>query len=316
VFNILLQVLDDGRITDSQGRKGIDLGLRADFINNGLNLSLSPNNPIIAYRRFNVNDENFIFLGKNKDIKADMNLLADDGTALSIYSTPADSVNDITLSINNLNLGELSNVMPYLPKLEGMLSGDMHVMDDHQNGSLSAAAQFKAKSLVFEDAQLGNVGMEAFYMPQGNGKHYANAYVSTDTLEVLQCEGTYDDNDGSFDGVANLHDCPLRLINGFLVGAFTLQLFGGLWFRLPDGPHAGGNPCESDELEKLCPALCEERKPAFAQRHARHAQLLAHRSQFLNAGQQFRAHQRQAKQSVAALWKGLCQLSRNAQGNV
>lgn len=204
--------------TDSQGRKGIDLGLRADFINNGLNLSLSPNNPIIAYRRFNVNDENFIFLGKNKDIKADMNLLADDGTALSIYSTPADSVNDITLSINNLNLGELSNVMPYLPKLEGMLSGDMHVMDDHQNGSLSAAAQFKAKSLVFEDAQLGNVGMEAFYMPQGNGKHYANAYVSTDTLEVLQCEGTYDDNDGSFDGVANLHDCPLRLINGFLVG--------------------------------------------------------------------------------------------------
>lgn len=152
--------------TDSQGRKGIDLGLRADFINNGLNLSLSPNNPIIAYRRFNVNDENFIFLGKNKDIKADMNLLADDGTALSIYSTPADSVNDITLSINNLNLGELSNVMPYLPKLEGMLSGDMHVMDDHQNGSLSVAAQFKAKSLVFEDAQLGNVGMEAFYMPQ------------------------------------------------------------------------------------------------------------------------------------------------------
>lgn len=203
---------------DAKGRKGIDLGLKAAFVDNGINLSISPNNPVIAYRQFTVNDKNFVFLGMHQNIKADLNLLADDGTALSIYSTPADSVNDISMSINNLNLGELSNVMPYLPKLEGILSGDMRVTDDHQNKNLSAAAQFKAKGLAFEDASLGDVGIEAFYMPQGNGKHYANAYISTDTLEVLQCEGTYDDNNGHFDGTANLHDCPLRLINGFLSG--------------------------------------------------------------------------------------------------
>ena len=203
---------------DVYGREGINLGLTADFSADGLTLAIAPHHPIIAYRTFTVNSDNYIFLGHKQQLRADVNLVADDGTALSLTSEPADSVNDITLSVHNINLGELSSVLPYLPQMSGMLNGDVHVVDDHLNKSFSAAAQMNAESFVYEGASLGNLGIEAFYMPQTDGKHYANAYISTEGTEVLQCEGTYDNTSERFSGNANLHDCPLRLLNGFLAG--------------------------------------------------------------------------------------------------
>lgn len=203
---------------DEKRRKGIDLGARASFEEDGLRVSLFPTNPIIAYRNFTVNSDNYVRLGFNQQIGADLDLVADDGTALRLYGEPTDSVNDLTLAVANLKLGELCNVLPYLPRMHGTLNGDFHVVDDRANGEFSTAAQIAAEGFSFEGAEIGNVGMEAIYMPKGDGKHYANAYISADDTEVLQCEATYDDNAGTIDGNANLHDCPLRLLNGFLAG--------------------------------------------------------------------------------------------------
>ena len=68
-----------------------------------------------------------------------MALLADDGTGLQIYGQPRDSVNDLTVSVKRLNLGELSNVLPYLPRIEGLLSGDVHLLQS-PNRFISIAA--------------------------------------------------------------------------------------------------------------------------------------------------------------------------------
>ena len=203
---------------DNEGRTGIDLGLSAAFSEEGLKVSLAPHNPIIAYRNFTVNDGNYIFLGKQKQISADVDLVADDGTALRIYSQPSDSLNDISVNLYNLNLRELSDVLPYLPRLGGMLDGDLHIIDDHTNRSLSVASQFSATDLQYEGIDLGTIGMEAIYLPQAGGKHYANAYISSDSTEVMEVEATYTDSDGSFEGDAILHDFPLQMINGFLAG--------------------------------------------------------------------------------------------------
>lgn len=204
---------------DEKGRKGIDLGLRANAEEEGLRVSLFPVRPIIAYRNFDVNADNYIFLGKHKQVEADVNLVADDGTALSIHGEPSDSVNDLTVNLANLNVGELCNVMPYLPRMSGMLNGDLHVIDDHANGSLSTAAQLSARSFVYDGAPIGDVGIEAVYLPKAGGEHYANAYISAGNAEVMQCEGTYYDADGHFSGTAHLTDCPLKLINGFMAGS-------------------------------------------------------------------------------------------------
>lgn len=202
---------------DQNGRKGIDVGLRADLAKGGINLSVFPEHPIIAYRTFTVNDSNFVYLGRDKSIRANVRLLADDGTGVHIFGEPVDSVNDLTVSLNHVNLKELSDVMPYLPRLGGMLSGDLHVTADPT--SLSAAAMFTADNLSFEDIPLGKIGLEAMYMPRKGGEHYATAYVTAEDKQVLECEGTYLDRDGgSFEGTLNMNGFPLSLANGFLSG--------------------------------------------------------------------------------------------------
>lgn len=203
--------------TDQAGRKGIDVGVRADLAPGGINLSVFPEQPVIAYRTFTVNDSNFVFLGRDKSIRANVSLLADDGTGLHIFGEPVDSANDLTVSLNHVNLGELSEVLPYLPRLGGMLSGDLHLTAGRE--SLSAAAMFTAENLSYEDVRLGKIGLEAMYMPRKGGEHYATAYVTAEDEQVMECEGVYHDRDGgSFDGKVRLTGFPLPLANGFLAG--------------------------------------------------------------------------------------------------
>lgn len=204
---------------DSDNETGVELGLQANIEENGINVHLYPEHPILAYRNFTVNTDNFVFLGKDKSIRADINLLADDGTGLKIYGEPQDSLNDITVSVNQLNLGELSTVLPYLPKLSGMLSGDIHLTDGIDHKSLSAMASINAEEFKYEGIDMGNLGIDAIYLPKAGGEHHASAFISTGEEEVLSCNGTYfDRNGGYFEGDANLHNFPLQLLNGFLAG--------------------------------------------------------------------------------------------------
>ena len=204
---------------DSEGERGVDVGLQAALVDGGLNIHLYPENPVLAYRNFKVNKDNYIFLGKDNSIRADVDLLADDGTGLKIYGEPKDSVNDLTVSVNQVNLGELSAVLPYMPKLSGMLSGDVHVTDDSQHKQLSAMASLTADNFKYEDMPLGNVGIDAVYLPKTGGEHHASAFISSNGEEVLACNGTYFDRDGgTFKGDAQLHDFPLQMLNGFMAG--------------------------------------------------------------------------------------------------
>lgn len=204
---------------DSEGERGVDVGLQAALVDGGMNIHLYPENPVLAYRNFKVNKDNYIFLGKDNSIRADVDLLADDGTGLKIYGEPKDSVNDLTVSVNQVNLGELSAVLPYMPKLSGMLSGDVHVTDDRQHKQLSAMASLTADNFKYEDMPLGNVGIDAVYLPKTGGEHQASAFISSNGKEVLACNGTYfDRNGGTFEGDAQLHDFPLQMLNGFMAG--------------------------------------------------------------------------------------------------
>lgn len=204
---------------DSEGERGVDVGLQAALVDGGMNIHLYPENPVLAYRNFKVNKDNYIFLGKDNSIRADVDLLADDGTGLKIYGEPKDSVNDLTVSVNQVNLGELSAVLPYMPKLSGMLSGDVHVTDDSQHKQLSAMASLTADNFKYEDMPLGNVGIDAVYLPKTGGEHHASAFISSNGKEVLACNGTYfDRNGGTFEGDAQLHDFPLQMLNGFMAG--------------------------------------------------------------------------------------------------
>lgn len=201
---------------DNVGEKSIDIGLRAALEEGGIKASVYPEHPVLAYRTFTVNTDNFIFLGDGRQIRADVDLVADDGTGLRILSEPVDSVNDITVSAYNINLAELSDVVPYLPKMGGTLNGDFHLLDNHE--AISAMGSVEAKDFAYAGTPLGSVGADIVYLPKGEDEHFASAYIRAGEEEVMQAEGTYFGKSETFDGSASLQDFPLSLLNAFLEG--------------------------------------------------------------------------------------------------
>ena len=200
---------------DKEGNLGLRLGALASMAEHGIRLKLYPENPVIAYRNFSVNSDNYVFISKDNHLSADLDLLADDGTGLKLYGEPSDSMTDLTLSLSHLNLGELASTVPYVPSISGFLGGDVHLSNKH--GQISAMATLQADDFAYQGMKLGNIGVEGIYLPQENGDQYASGYISSEGQEVLACEGTYH-QDETFQGAGFLHDFPLAFINSFLAG--------------------------------------------------------------------------------------------------
>ena len=201
---------------DAKGRKGVDLGAQLFMEDDGYRLHLHPLQPVIAYRSFVLNEDNYVYLRDDKRLEANIDLLADDGTGFKLYSTPnPDALQDITLSVHDFNLGELSAVIPYMPSVGGVLAGDFHLVQDEQ--SMSVLVDAKVNDLAYENAPMGNVGLNAVYLPNSDGTHYVDGIISQDGREVMTLAGTYNpEGEGTIDAQAALQRLPLTLANGFI----------------------------------------------------------------------------------------------------
>ncbi len=202
---------------DDKRRKGIDLGMMAKSTDTATWVSLFPHQPILAYRTFSVNDSNYVAIDSVMRIKADMHLMADDGTSLSLYSTPNPSAQqDVTFSIGRFNLGELSAVIPFMPMITGMLSGDIHAVQEGNQYTFSA--DMKAEKMAYEGNPLGDLGMNLIYFPNADGTHLVDGIMTQNEREVAQLSGMYQalEDDALIEAEAIVTKLPLNMANGFI----------------------------------------------------------------------------------------------------
>ncbi len=203
--------------TDSKGKKGVDVGMEADIVEEGAKFHFTPLNPIIAYRNFTLNEDNFISLSKEGRLEALIDLLADDGTGVKIYSTPnEDALQDISLSMNRVNIGELCSVMPYMPEIQGLLHGDFHYMQS--DSTVTVSADMDVKGMKYEDTPMGDIGLSAVYFPNSDGSHFVDGIVKHNDNEVVYVSGKYlkKNENGTIDAEASLERLPLSLADAFL----------------------------------------------------------------------------------------------------
>ena len=131
------------RYYDADNKLGARVGAQAEVVDSGLSLHLVPARPTLGYKEFAVNQDNFLFLGASGKVKflflgasgkvkAKVDLRADDGMGIRLYSeeTDPDALQDLTLSLHQFNLAEITSVIPYAPRMTGMLNGDYHVVQD------------------------------------------------------------------------------------------------------------------------------------------------------------------------------------------
>ncbi|MCD8319078.1 MAG: translocation/assembly module TamB domain-containing protein [Paraprevotella sp.] len=202
---------------DEQRKKGVDIGLRADVLDNGLKVVFSQTHPIIAYRKFQINPDNYIFLGNDRRVEADVDMVADDSTEAKVYSTPnPDALQDISVTLNHVNLGELMSVIPYAPNITGNLQTDAHLIKTTEN--ISVVADVSVQNMAYEGISLGNIELGTVYLPNNDGTHFIDTRVLHNDEEVMNLSGSYkeSENTGILKANLNLTDFPLSLANGFI----------------------------------------------------------------------------------------------------
>lgn len=225
VFNSLFEgsVLERGaelsvKYYDASDRLGASLGARAEVCDSGITVRLFPDKPILGYKAFNLNKDNFVFLGRDKRIQAGIDLVADDGTGVKIYSddNAGDMLQDITVSLNKFDLDKLTSVIPYAPRMSGLLNGDFHVMQD-RNEKFTVISDMGVDKMTYEHCYIGDLNSEFSYMQKDENSHYVSANLILDGRDIGVLSGTYTHGDkGYLDATFDMSRFPLSMINGFI----------------------------------------------------------------------------------------------------
>ena len=206
------------RYFDADNKLGARIGAQAEVVDGGINLRLMPDRPTLGYKEFALNKDNYVFLGSSGKIKAKVDLRADDGMGIRLYSEESDpdALQDLTLSLHKFNLEEITSVIPYAPRMSGMLNGDYHVIQD-ANGQFSVAGDMGVQNMTYERCPIGNISTELVYLQKEDDAHAVEARLMMDDEEIGLLTGTYyNKGEGTMDATLQLEHLPLNIVNGFV----------------------------------------------------------------------------------------------------
>ncbi len=207
------------RYFDSENKMGARIGAQVEMVDSGLRMHLVPERPTLGYKIFTVNADNFLLLAPSGRIKAKIDFIADDRTGIKIYSNEENDstdLQDITVSLNRINLDEVTSVVPYAPRIEGLLNGDYHIIQSADK-RISVVSDMAVKGLKYEHCPIGNISTELTYLMRNDSSHVVEARWMKDDEEIALLEGTYYDvGKGSIDAKLLLTHTPLSIGNGFV----------------------------------------------------------------------------------------------------
>ena len=229
VFNALIDghfhehgALAGLRYYDDKDRLGVRVGATAEMEDGGIRFKLMPERPTLGYKEFNLNKDNFIFLGNNKRIQAKVDLISDDKTGMKLYTENQDStmLQDLTITLHRIDLGEITSVLPYLPRITGMLNGDYHILQD-KNEHFSIASDMAIQNMTYEGSPIGNLSTELVYLMKEDDTHAVEARLMLDDEEFGLFTGTFQapqekKGDSNIDATFTMTRLPLLLANGFV----------------------------------------------------------------------------------------------------
>lgn len=209
----------DIKYFDEEKKLGILLGAHAEMQDSGIHVRFTPDRPVIGYKEFNLNKDNFVFLGRDKKVRAGIDLIADEGTGVKLYSTDEenpDKLQDITVSLYKFDLDKITSVMPYMPRITGLLNGDFRLMQDTQE-KLSMLSYLSIDDMTYEKNPMGNLSSEFAYLQRDDSTHVVDGTLNRNGIEIGVLNGSYKtEGEGWLDAMLTMNRFPLSMANGFV----------------------------------------------------------------------------------------------------
>ena len=215
-----------------KGKKGLDLGVKAFFNDSISTFNLYPDVPTIAFNQFDLNKDNFVRIDTLGRIFANVDLQSKkDSSRVTVSAAPEGAeLQNAKALVKNLNLGELLSVLPFMPKMDGMLNIDANYVQDDQNFSVSG--ELEAERFKYEGALVGDLKAMFDYAPQGEFVHDMRAAFSHNNVEFAELDGSYNgEAEGELDADLKLKDLPMSMLSAFVpdqMATFSGDIDGNL----------------------------------------------------------------------------------------
>ena len=201
---------------DGKGETGLLLGIRADKIQNGVKFHLFPDDPIIAFRPFKLNPDNYVVVRSMKDIEANLRLSGDNNAALWIHSQAEnDEMEEVHAELNQIDLGIISNAFSYIPPMKGILNADFQYAPS--DSAFMVVADMNIDDLYYENERVGELMFNAVYLPLEQGNHQVDMHLFRDRKEVSAITALYQMGETDhISGTVEFMHFPLDIANPFI----------------------------------------------------------------------------------------------------
>lgn len=202
---------------NGKGNVGLLLGIQADKMAEGFRFHLFPDNPIIAFRPFRLNPDNYVMVKNMKEIAADLRLSGEENASLWIHSEAEEKEEqeEVHVELNQINLGIISEAFSYLPAMEGILNADLKYTPF--DSTFMVVADLNVDDLYYEKGRVGEMMFNAVYLPLEEGNHQVDMHLFRDQKEISAVTALYQTGETDhITGTVAFTHLPLEMVNPFI----------------------------------------------------------------------------------------------------
>lgn len=204
---------------DSKGQTGILVGARVDKTkDNAYRLHFFPDNPILAFKKYTINSDNYIVYKNIKDIATNVRLEGPDKASLWIHSQPEDHslpMEVVHAELNHINLKQISDGFPHIPAMKGMFNADLQYMPSDSNFMVTADAYID--TFFYENGRVGELMFNTVYLPLSSSEHQVDFHFFRDKEEIMTANAYYRMGVNDFiKGKLDIVSMPFDMVNPFI----------------------------------------------------------------------------------------------------
>ena len=142
------------------GETGYRLGLQANVTDSLITLNLIPTEPTIAYKKWTINDNNYIAVNPHTlHIHADLDARGDGSRIRLMTSDHADNdstaaPNDLTLAISDIHIQDWLKINPFAPPIAGDVNADLTL--SYTTKEVNGDGNLSLSNLTYGKQPVGN----------------------------------------------------------------------------------------------------------------------------------------------------------------
>lgn len=207
------------RQSDISGKVGYKFGATAEIADSIVRVSLVPYNPVIGYKDWTINPDNFIrFNLAEKHLDANLTMKSSE-SSISVFTEHNDSINhqeDINIDIRNIKIQEWISLNPFAPQMKGDFNADLRLSADH--GQITGAGTVGLNEFYYGGKRVGNFDLDVSVTTDRFKKLRADVSVMVDSVKTITAYGHLNDSTSENPFLLDFRmiHFPLSVVNPFL----------------------------------------------------------------------------------------------------